>query len=106
MISLRLLIFTYLSKFYDFENKKLLTINRKCKILITDICYILKEKDSKYCYIKTLDNEYRIRKSLKHLKEELHLKKIKNYILINEKNVLLRDKNTIIFKNKLEIRID
>lgn len=121
LISKRLSIFTYLSKFFNFlenledtlleaihifEHKKLLTINKNCKILIHDICYILKEKDSKYCLIKTIHDEFRIRKSLKSLGEELHLKRIKNYILINESNVVYTSKNKIRFKNKLEIRID
>ncbi len=121
LISRRLAIFTYISKFLDFEEnlenslleaihiferKKLLTINKSCKILINDICYILKEKGSKYCVVKTINDEFRVRKSLKSLMEELHFKKIKNYILINEHNVVFSNKNIIKFKNKLEIRVD
>ncbi len=121
LISLRLLIFTYLSKLYDFdtnleiavldaiqilENKKLLVINRNCKVSINDIYYILKEKSSKYCVIKTQHQEFRVRRSLKSLQEELHFEKVKNYILINQKNVISKNKNIITFKNKLKIRIE
>ena len=120
-ISLRLLIFTYLSKLYDFdcnletavldaiqifENKRLLAINKNCKVSINDIYYILKEKNSKYCLIKTQHQEFRIRRSLKSLQEELHFEKIKNYILINQKNVASKNKNIVTFKNKLKIRIE
>ncbi len=121
LISLRLSIFTYLSKLLNFEvnlketisyaidilqQNKFLIINKHCKIAINDICYILKERNSKYCFIKTLDSEFRIRKSLKKLDEELKLTRIKNYLLINDRNTKVTTKNRIIFENKIEIKID
>lgn len=120
-ISLRLLIFTYLSKLSNFENnlkdtiidasnilehRNFLAINKRSKILTNDICYILKEKNSKYCFIKTLDNDYRIRRSLKSLKDELKLRKIKNYLLVNDKNIKSTNKSEIIFENNIAIKID
>lgn len=120
-ISLRLLIFTYLSKLSNFENnlkdtiiyasnilehKNFLAINKRSKISTNDICYILKEKNSKYCFIKTLDNDYRIRRSLKSLKDELKLRKIKNYLLVNDKNIKSTNKSEIIFENNIAIKID
>lgn len=120
-ISLRLSIFTYLSKHNKYEEnlkesvteainildkKKFLTINKNCSISINDICYILKEKNSKYCYIKTLDDHFRIRKSLKSLEKELRLRKVKAYLLVNDRNIKSTDKNKIIFENKIKIKID
>jgi len=120
-ISLRLSIFTYLSKHYRYEDnlkesvlqainileqKKFLKINKSCRISINDICYILKEKNSKYCYIKTLDDHFRIRKSLKSLEKELQLRKVKAYLLVNDKNIKSTDKNKITFENKIKIKIE
>lgn len=119
-ISLRLSIFTYLSKLYEFEEnlkesilhainileqKKFLTINKNCQISINDICYILKEKNSKYCLIKTLDDTFRIRKSLKSLEKDLKLRKIKNYLLVNDRNIKSSNKDTITFENNIKIKI-
>lgn len=121
IISLRLGIFTYLSKLCDFESNlketilfaihimkknKFLKINRDCEISIKDICYILKEKNSKYCVIKTFYDEYRIRKSLKELEHKLHFKKHKNYLLINENNTKIIEKNRIVFHHKIEIKCE
>ena len=121
IISLRLGIFTYISKLCDFESNlketvlfaihimkknRFLKINRDCEISIKDICYILKEKNSKYCIIKTFYDEYRIRKSLKELEKRLHFKKFKNYLLINENNTRVIEKNRIIFENKIEIKCE
>lgn len=120
-ISLRLSIFTYLSKYYNFENnlkesivhavnileqRKFLKINKSCRISINDICYILKERNSKYCYIKTLDDHFRIRKSLKSLEADLKLRKVKGYLLVNDRNVKSTHRDKIIFENKIKIKID
>lgn len=120
-ISLRLSIFTYLSKLNQFEEnlkesivhainilekKKFLTINKSCQVSINDICYILKEKNSKYCFIKTLDENFRIRRSLKSLEKDLKLRKIKNYLLVNDRNIKSSNKNTITFENKIKIKIE
>lgn len=120
IISLRLSIFTYISKLYEFETnlkdsiihviniierKKIIEINKDCKIPINDICYITKEKNSKYCYIKTISNEFRTRKTLKYLESELNLTRIKKYILINNYNVEFRTKEYIKFKNNISLDI-
>lgn len=121
IISKRLLIFTYLSKLDCFEQelkstiicainiiepRNFLTINKYCKIAINDICYIEKEKNSKYCLVKTLDDNYRIRKPLKDFESNWHFTKIKNYLLINENNIKKTDKNKIVFENQIEIKLD
>lgn len=120
VISKRLGVLTYLSKLDEFEQelkdtilyainvlepKKFLTINKNCKISINDICYIEKEKNSKYCFIKTLDDTYRIRKPLKEFENTWHFKKIKNYLLINENHMKKLDKDKIIFENTIEIKL-
>lgn len=118
IISLRLSIFCYISKLYNFETnlqktithaisimerKKIIEISKDCKIPINDICYIAKEKNSKYCYIKTISNEFRTRKTLKYLENELNLTRINKYILINDYNVELRTKEYIRFKNNINL---
>ena len=122
IISLRLSVFTYLSKLYDFEenlllsikqaikiieNNNIISINRNLKIHINDICYVLKESNSKYCIIKTIDcEEYRIRTSLKSLENKFKFTRIKDYILINEYNILKIDSSSgVLFKNKTEIKL-
>lgn len=121
IISLRLSIFTYLSKLINFEqdlkdavidaiqiieNQNWLMIDRNNKIAICDICYILREKDSHYCCIKTVDNEtYRTRKSIQNIETELHLEKINSYLLINNKNIKSMTKRRITFKNKIVLDI-
>ena len=121
IISLRLLIFTYLVKINNFEknlrdtlekaisileNNKFLTIDKGTKVAINDICYIKKIKNSKYCSINTIHNDkIRIRRSLKSLEKELKFKKLKNYLLLNDYNISFESKEEVIFKNndKLDI---
>lgn len=119
IISLRLLIFTYLVKLNNFENNlrdalekainilnsnNFLIIDRNTKVAINDICYIKKIKNSKYCSIKTIHNdEIRIRKSLKYLEKTLKFRKVKNYLLVNDKNISLEIKDEVIFKNSDKI---
>ena len=118
IISLRLSIFTYISKRHSFrknladsilsainilEHNRFWIINSSSKIEINNIYYILKEKKSKYCLIKTEHETLRIRSSLKALNQKLGFKKMRNYILINENNAKLITKDKIIFKNGIEI---
>jgi len=119
-ISSRLSIFKFLSKYNDFEkNLKIqlkkaihkineansIDINNHCKLYYNEILYALKEKYSKYCIIKTLDNEFRVRKNIYELEEELHLKKIKRHLLANEKNITSMDEDEITFKNDEKIKL-
>ena len=67
--------------------------------------YALKEKYSKYCIIKTFDNEFRVRKNIYELEEELHLKKFKRHLLANEKNIASIDEDEITFKNEEKIKL-
>ena len=99
-ISARLSILTHLSKSKDFENnlketiklainiineKDGISINNKYQLYYKEILYALKEKYSKYCVIKTLNNEVRVRKNIYELEQELHLKRYKRHLLANEK---------------------
>lgn len=119
-ISSRLSIFKYLSKYDNFEKrlkgtlKKAITnlneenavdINSHCKLYYNEILYALKEKYSKYCIIKTLDNEFRVRKNIYELEEELHLKKIKRHLLANEENITSINEEEITFKNNEKIKL-
>ena len=121
IISDRLLALTYVSKYKDFVNnlsdtinlalnviweKKFITIKENrisYTILIDDILYTEKEKNSKYCLIKTTNNKYRVRNSLNNLNKELEFDIYKNYLLINKKNIILKTDKEIIFKNQLKI---
>lgn len=120
-ISARLSILTYISKFDDFDNNlrdtfkvaleiissnNTVSINNHCKIYQNDILYALKEKYSKYCIIKTIDDEYRVGKNLIELEQELHLKKIKKHLLANENNIISIKNYEITFKNKEKIKIE
>ena len=116
-ISLMLAVFTYISKFVDFSTKlsdsldlalnilsptKTIKIDNK-SVLIDNILYIKKEKASKYSYIKTFDDEYRIRKSLSELQEEASLERIRKDLLINKKNTISINNDEIVFKNHITI---
>lgn len=117
VISLRLNALTYVSKSKRFETELLTafttaekiindnkylefnTENKKIKIFINDILYIIKDKNTKYCIIKTIDSNFRIRKSLKELQVLTELKLYKKHLIINEKNTKYIYKNKIIFIN-------
>lgn len=121
IISLRLLVFTYLVKFNNFEenlietlekatsildDNKFLKVDKNTKVSINDICYIKKIKNSKYCSIKTIHNDIvKIRRSLKSLEKELKFKKVKNYLLLNDNNISFKSKEEVIFKNNDKIDI-
>lgn len=111
-------ILGYLLKLDDFENRlrdNILSaieifkvrgyINIKNRLIKDNILYVQKEKDSKYCLVKTLNDELRVRESLSQLQKELNLRKIKKYLLINEKNTISQLGNEIVFKNNIKIKI-
>lgn len=119
-ISSRLSIYKYLSKFNNFEENlknclikaineidksNAIDINNHCKLYYNEILYALKEKYSKYCIIKTLDNKFRVRKNIYELEEQLHLKKFKRHLLANEKNITSINKDEITFKNNEKIQL-
>ena len=119
-ISARLAILTYLSKYKNFDynlretvretikilnQTSIISINNRCKLYYSEVLYALKEKYSKYCIIKTFDNEFRVRKNIYELEAELHLKKIKRHLLANEKNIASIDEEEIIFKNEEKIKL-
>jgi len=119
-ISSRLSILTYLSKYNNFElqlkktikdainilnQTSTVAINKNCVLYYNEILYATKEKYSKYCIIKTFDNEFRVRKNIYELEEQLHLKKFKRYLLANEKNIASIDKDEITFKNEEKIKL-
>ena len=119
-ISSRLSILTYLSKYKNFDHNfkealreaiyilnqtSTVSINNRCTLYYNEVLYALKEKYSKYCIIKTFDNEFRVRKNIYELEEELHLKKIKRHLLANEKNIASIDNDEIVFKNEEKIKL-
>lgn len=118
-ISARLSILTYLSKSENFEYNLKETIKlaieiineqngvsiNKHKLYYKEILYALKEKYSKYCVIKTLDNEVRVRKNIYELEKELHLKKYKRHLLANEKNIAIIKDDEIVFKNDEKVEL-
>ena len=121
LISERLSIFTYLLKEKNFEEelketiesalsilelKGVLTPNKEYKLIHDDIFYVKREKNSKYCNIHTLKDIIRVRKSLKSIQQELKLKKIKKYLLVNEKNINFLKEEEIIFKNEEVLKLN
>lgn len=118
IISLRLSILTYLLKFDNFDKnlkdtiktainifkqKGFIDLTDNYKLLSNDILYIMKEKNSKYCIIKTTAKEIRIRNSLKKLQEELHLTKYKKHILVNEHYIKEKNNKYIVFKDNTKL---
>lgn len=105
IISDRLSVLTYISKLSRFDNNmkesvklaiSIITKNNflefkesgiNYKIPINDVIYIRKEKYSKYCIIKTVDNFFRVRDSLMNLKEASKLTQIRKDLLINKKYI-------------------
>lgn len=121
IISLRLNALTYIAKNSDLENElpKLLNSaknilldnnfieieinNKKVNLYINDILYIIKEKNSKYCIIKTTSGTIRVRRSLTELKKQVNFKQVKKHLLINGNNVKYEFKSKVIFNNDIVI---
>lgn len=85
------------------ENNHLFEINSFTKVATSEICYVKKEKDSKYCSVITFYGEYRKRDALKNINNLLHFKQLNDHLLINEKNVIFMSRELIIFKNNIQI---
>ncbi len=93
-----------LKKAYDIiENNFLFKINSIAKTSISEICYVKKELESKYCLIMTFYGEFRQRTALKSINEKLHFKQLNDHLLINERNVIFMSKELIVFKNNIQI---
>lgn len=57
-------------------------------LFIDDIIKIVKEKETKYCIIKTTDgNEYRYRSSLLKINEKLKFVRVNNFTLVNPTHI-------------------
>lgn len=111
IISDRLAILTYISKLIDFDNNIKESVKLAIKIIskdnffefkesginnkipINSIIYIKKDKYSKYCIIKTIDDTFRIRDTISNLKNKTKLTQIKKDLLINKKYI--NNKNEI-----------
>lgn len=121
ILSLRLSVFTYLSKLVNFEQElkttileaikileknKLFKVDRDTQIAVDHICYVMKELNSKYCIIKTIYDEYKVRTTLKKLTNELNLTSIRKYLSYNKNNIVAIYNNKLVFKNKIEIKFD
>lgn len=101
VISSRLAIYTYILKdaMFDFKLRDsifeaihILTNHRLVKIkehgqeytlAIQDIEVVEKEKNSKYCIVKTFYQEFRVRTSLCEINKDLNFKRINGYTLVN-----------------------
>ena len=121
IISLRLNALTYIEKANDFEAELIKTFNsaknilldnnfieievnnKKLNLYINDILYIIKEKSSKYCIIKTTSGTIRVRSSLTELKKQVNFKQVKKHLLINENNIKYELKSKVIFNNDIVI---
>ncbi len=115
IISARLSILTYISKEKNFVDNltkalsvSLNSILRKRvieikegkkvhKLFLKNILYIEKEKNSKYCIIGTSNRTFRVRNSLRELKEKTNFEQIKKHLLVNPENVIKIDDGNIIF---------
>lgn len=121
ILALRLSVFTYLSKFVNFEQElkttileairileknKLFRVDKDTQISVNHICYVMKELNSKYCIIKTIYDEYKVRTTLKKLTNELNLTSVRKYLSYNKNNIVAIYNNKLIFKNKIEIKFD
>lgn len=117
-ISKSLMLLSYISKFDDYEfniadridtaldildTHGHITINNE-KVITDDILYVEKEKNSKYCTVKTFNDEFRIRKSLSQLENELNIKRTNKYLLLNNRNVLSIMNDKVIFRDNQEFR--
>lgn len=106
IITKRLCIYTYIAKDRSFKpnlqisiksainilnSHKLIEIKenrQKFKIPINEIVQINKEKLTKYCNIKTLNNNvFRVRTSLSEINKQLNFKRINNHTLINPNQI-------------------
>ena len=124
IISDRLSALTYISKFKDFDlnmhkslelalsiiiKKRFISITShrvSYKLLIDNIFYVEKIKNSKYCIIKTSNNEFRVRSSLSGLNKNLKFRIHKNYLLLNNNNVIQTNETEVIFKDQSRIPIN
>ena len=115
IISARLSVLTYISKEKKLDDdltnalavslngilkRKILEIKdgkKTYKIFLKNVLYIEKEKNSKYCKVVTINRVFRVRTSLKSLKEKTDFEQIKKHLLINQENVINRNNEKIIF---------
>lgn len=88
------------------EYNYLLSINKNIKVATSEICYIKKVKQTKYCSVVTFYGNHKTRNTLKNLKEKLHFKKINDHVIINEQNVVFISKELIVFKNNIQINLE
>lgn len=106
IISLRLSILTYVTKDKHFDynlcesvklainilvDYKFIEIkehNKTYKLVVNDIVKITKEKLTKYCIVKTINNdEFRVRTSLAGINKKINFERVKNYTLINPHHI-------------------
>ena len=66
-------------------------------------CYMHQKKNT--VNTVSFDNEFRVRKNIYELQEELHLKKFKRHLLANEKNIMSVDEEEITFTNEEKIKL-
>ncbi len=97
---------------FNKQSRKVLKITDKGAILfivIKDILYISKEKNTRKCVIKTFNNEYLVNKNLEEIKQELNSDfiQVSRNCIVNQNNVEeynFKD-SKIKFKNGKEIDV-
>ena len=106
IITKRLCIYTYISKDKYFISNLRISVKSAVNILnsnkfieikenrqiyqiaINEIIQITKEKLTKYCIIKTINNnEFRVRTSLSEINKKVNFKRINNHTLINPNQI-------------------
>ena len=117
----RLLLFDFVSKFENYQENLLSTLNKVIRIYQSDkmftfnirkttysfkydeILYLKYDKTERKTILKTLTSEYKISKSMKSLSINLpdYFVKINNHCIINKNNLIsYSSKGYLVFKNK------
>lgn len=117
----RLLLFDFVSKFENYQENLLSTLNKVIRIYQSDkmftfnirkttysfkydeILYLKFDKTERKTILKTLTSEYKISKSMKSLSINLpdYFVKINNHFIINKNNLIsYSSKGYLVFKNK------
>lgn len=118
IITKRLCIYTYISKDKNFNSNLHISVKSAINILnsykfievkenrqnyqipVNEIIQITKEKLTKYCIIKTLNNNvFRVRTSLSEINKQLNFKRLNNHTLVNPNQMnrlKISNKNIII----------
>jgi two-component system response regulator AgrA len=120
----KLMLFDFISKFENYKDNLLQTINKIISIyskdesfcfnirktnyivLQKDILYLQFDKYERKTIVKTIDNEYKVSKSMKYLSKDLtnDFVRINNHCIINISNLKsYSGKGILVFKNGVQL---